>query len=123
MQAWLDLIPSKDAARNGDKYDAPLPEIPDEYSYLVAWLHDAGTVVRGFDTLNPLPFTEIEAWARLMRFRLSAFEAKAIRLMSLAFATIANDPKSECPDVDNDEIQQSINQTGIDSWIALAKKG
>jgi len=123
MQAWLDLIPEKDAARNGDKYDAPLPEIPDDHSYLVDWLHQIGTAAAGFDSLKPLPFAEIEAWARLMRFRLSAFEAKAIRVMSVAFAGIANDPKSECPEIDNEDIQNSINEAGISSWIALAKKG
>ena len=124
MQAWLELIPEKDASRNGDRHNVDLPEIQGDYAYLVEWLHAIGTVSRGFESLNPLPFAEIEAWSRLKRIELSEFEAMAIRSMSAAFVTIANNPKSDCPSAEDDEeVLQSINEQRLSGWFALANKG
>lgn len=120
MQAWLSITPENSSTTNRERYgEGLLPDIDEHYCYLPDYLHQIGTAGRGFDSLVPLTFHEIEAWARMTRADLTPFEVTAIRAMSAAYAAIASDRKARCP-VETPEVQSSIDAANAATWMAAS---
>lgn len=115
MQAWHRLTPDKKSADNGTRYGESFPSIPDEYEYLPEFLREAGTAGSGINGLTRITHVELEAWARMMNYTLTRFEVTALRAMSAAYCSIANDPDSDCP-VDNQEIRERIDDANAATW-------
>lgn len=65
-----------------------LPEevrCPPELEYIWDWYYELdASRSSGFD-LNPILYTEIEAWSRLNSLTLSSFEIKAIKAIDVAY--------------------------------------
>lgn len=120
MRAWLDLKPKDSKKKNSEIYNIGLPEIPDDYCYLPAFLSKSGIVAHGINGLTPLPFSEIEAWSRMENIKLTPFESSCIRGMSESFASIANNPDSECP-LGAARITSDQEAANIAAWKALCK--
>jgi len=118
------VTPNKDSERTNEQiYGGDLPEVPFEYGHLPQFLTDIGTVAHGYEgRLVPLTFTEIKAWADLMKINLSVIESSALHKMSASFVEVANNPKSPCP-VESDEMRQKINTKNANTWMAIGKPG
>ena len=120
MVAWLGITPKDSESTNYKLYGGELPSVPFEYGHLPSFLADAGYALHGFDKLNPLTFSEITAWSQAMDMRLSKFEFTALRAMSAAYVSVANNRDSECP-INSEVVRSAINQTNASSWAALGK--
>ena len=101
MRAWKLIKPTKDStSTHGEIYSAiELPEIPDEWAHMPAWLNDVGECVHNGSFYQPLPFTEIESWARQTGLELTHFEVRALRQMSNNFSSMMNrsEQQEPCP--------------------------
>lgn len=65
--------------------DPDLPET-EGFEHLIEYLFRIGAVMQGgFGAVN-LPFTEINAWANLMRIPLSGWESETLHMMSKSYA-------------------------------------
>ena len=105
-----------------------LPEIPDEFGHMPGWLLDAGECVQNGGSFQPLPFTEIESWARQCGIELTHFEASALRKMSAAFASMLNrnGDNAQCPISlpDDEPLQEEADMmAAVATWKALATSG
>jgi hypothetical protein len=75
---------------------AEIPEMPSELGYIWVWFLelDAGRGGNGFG-LNPLSYTEIQAWAYLKRVVLAAWEVEVIKLIDSARIRVSNEKRPE----------------------------
>lgn len=119
MRAWLRLIPKGERTTNAARFGRRYPPIPHEWRHLPVWLDELGNAGHAFGERLPLTFTEIQAWATCTGIRLQAFEARALREMSDAFAWTINNPDAPCP-IDSEEIGEQMDAAAIASWLAVA---
>lgn len=75
---------------------AEIPEMPADVGYLWAWFLelDGGRGGNGFG-LNPLSYSEIQAWATLMRVKLVPWEVEAIKRIDSVRIRVSNEKKPE----------------------------
>jgi hypothetical protein len=73
---------------------AEIPEMPGVLMYLWDWFCalDSGRGGNGFG-LNPLSYSEIQAWATLMQVQLAPWEVDAIKRIDAVRIRIANEKK------------------------------
>lgn len=62
-----------------------VPELPEPASHLMAWFYDLSATRSVGMALNPISYTEIEAWARLTGNKPAPWEVSAIRQLDAAF--------------------------------------
>lgn len=77
---------------------APVPPCPAELAYTLTWFWELSAQrASAFAGVDPLAWTEIDAWARLTRREpLRAIEAAAITLLDREFrAAVAKAPKTK----------------------------
>lgn len=76
--------------QTGRKFQAQPPPIPTELRYLWSTFLSLSRARgnNGFGP-NPLSFTEIEAWCRLMHIRLDPWEVDTLRAIDDAFLEVA----------------------------------
>lgn len=119
MLAWLSARPEKDSPRNGEVYSGAMPpEVDHEVAHLPTWLDELGVVAQGGFGPSPLSWVEIESWSRQAGIELTEFEARALRLMSASYASIANDPKADCP-VDDASVRSQRHDAAVASWASF----
>ena len=118
MVAWLGITPKDSEITNYKLYGGELPSVRFEYGHMPSFLAEAGYALHGFDKLIPLTYSEITAWSQAMKINLSEFEFTALRAMSMAYVSVANNRESECP-INSDVVRDSVNQVNASSWAAL----
>jgi hypothetical protein len=68
------------------------PPLPAELAYLFDWFLDASSGRGGgFGGIQPLAWTEIEAWSRLLGLGLTPFEARVLRLLDATLVRSMSD--------------------------------
>lgn len=105
-----------------------LPGIPDEFGHMPGWLLEAGECSQNGGSFQPLPFTEIESWARQTGKELTEFEAGALHKMSRSFANMLNCNMQDepCPISlpDDEPLQEDADMmAAVATWKALATSG
>ena len=120
MQAWLNQKPEGSARTNSEVYNGELPEVDDDYAHLPEFLIELGFGSHSYG-MAPISHQEIRAWSLNMNIPLTPFECKALKVMSIAYVSIVNDKKAACP-IQTEEVQQTINDANIASWLAVCKR-
>lgn len=102
-------------------YGVEPPPVPAEVEHLCAFFAELGCVERTGMGVAPLSHREVRAWAELRRFEPSAREARALRMMSQAYANTANTPDAPWPIEDEDDaVREQIDRVRIGALIASA---
>jgi hypothetical protein len=103
-RAWLDAVPEVKGLKvkpppRWQQYQnlkGKLPALPLVISghHLVGYLYEFGPTIAG----QPVPFQEIDSWARTTRRRIDGWEAATLRQMSVAYAVQAQRSRDpDCP--------------------------
>ena len=75
-----------------DKFTA-LPELDDEFSYLIEWINELGFLESNGMGVNVIGYQTIKAWADLMQVYPTPFDVKILREMSSAFIAMQEKAK------------------------------
>lgn len=104
--AWLRAVPSDDNWEKGVsrlKYledrdrDIHLPDISG-VELVVTYLAELGYADQGFDSLKPVAWSEIQAWANMTGLTVQTWLALMLRELSEEYATQANRSReASCP--------------------------
>jgi len=68
-----------------------LPELPESAAYILQWFYDLSSTRTVGMALNPISFTEIDAWSRLTGNKPSIWEVSAIKQLDTAFLQSCNE--------------------------------
>lgn len=90
-----------------------MPDIPQEFGYLLALFFDSGQAMSTGMGLTPLNWQEIESWINVNNLELSLWEIETIKKMSEAYCaeySRASDPMRQAPY----QIEQKIEEVEDD---------
>jgi len=122
MLAWLSVSPDKESElTNAEMYGGNLPELPFEIGHLPVMFLEVGAGEHGDEGLKRLTFREIQSWSSMTGTELTRMEVIALREMSSAYVSIANQKDPDCP-IQSDEVMSNKNTANAASWAAYGKK-
>jgi len=123
----MRIRPNKDSKNtHGELYTAiEVPDVPEDVGHLPEFFIRSGEVTQPYPGFfQPLPHTEIRAWAANSGFDLTNFEAAILRQMSDVHAAMLNRSEQDepCPvDVPDGMLQSEEEMfANLASWRAMA---
>lgn len=104
---------------NGERFDVELPYVEDEVLHLTDFIEEIGFVSNNGMGVSAVTFSEIRDWAELTEIELTPSEARALRMMSAAYAGQINSSDDSCP-ISDESTRESIDMVNIQAMIAMA---
>jgi len=121
MLAWLNRTPKDSKLTNGERFaDIELPEVEEGCLHLLDILEEIGTVNTSGMSVSRISWVEIDTWAARTQFELLPNEARALSMMSAAYASQTNSTDESCP-LDDDTIRESVDMVNIRAMIEMAE--